>query len=145
MRPGIIQSGRIKQTQPQIRSCSPPLFILPAEEMHFRSAFISLGLLFPPYGQLGIWAMKEKLAALCSVRGNVYFWPRIYQRSKAIMAVKELLEFLCSVMRRCSLQWRWMQLLRPIKVAERGKAGQWHFFPSSVALSMLQVTNITVY
>lgn len=77
MRPGIIQSGRTKQTQPPIRSCSSPLFILLAEEMHFRLAFISLGLLFLPHGQLGIWAMKEKLAALCSVRGNVYLWPRI--------------------------------------------------------------------
>lgn len=97
MIPGIIQSGWTEQTQWQIRPCSSPLFILLTEETHLRLVFISLELLFSSYGQLGIWATKEKLAALCCLSGNVCFWPRIYQRNKATKRVKELLS--------CSAPW----------------------------------------
>lgn len=42
------------------------------------------------------------------------------------------------------MQCCWMQLLRPIKAAERGEVSH-VIFPSSIALTILQVTNITVY
>lgn len=100
MRPGVRVGEQSKPNRDQVML--PSTLYLPGWGNAFRLALISLRLLFPPYGQLEVWAMKGKLAALCSVCGNVYFWPRLYQRSKAIMAMKELLELLCSVMRRCS-------------------------------------------
>lgn len=118
----------------------PSTFYLPGWGKALQVGFNLFGI--AAYGQLWIWVLKEELAALWCVHGNVYFWPRIYQRSKAIMAVKELLELLCSVMKRCSLQWWWIQLLRPVRIAKRGKVSQYHFFTFLIALTNLQTTKI---